>query len=144
MALNIFKNRKTADQTTDPKVAKLEVAPKIEKKAVTTPTVKKPDMALTPATIQAAKILIKPVVSEKAAIVSQHRQYVFVVSARATKPEIKKAVKILYHVDPVDVSVMWVGGKKVSTGRFSGQRKDWKKAIVTLKEGQSLSLYEGV
>jgi len=99
---------------------------------------------MTSGALQATKILIKPLVTEKAATISALRQYVFAVAPSANKSEIKKAVRALYGVEPTSVNVARVSGKQGRFGRSLGQRKNWKKAIVTLKEGQSISLYEGV
>jgi large subunit ribosomal protein L23 len=50
----------------------------------------------------------------------------------------------VYKVKPLSVNIVKVKGKKVSRGRISGRRKDFKKAVVTLKKGETISVYEGV
>lgn len=93
---------------------------------------------------RASKYLLHPVVSEKASVLGKYRKYVFAVSMESNKVEIAKAVKELYDITPTKVQVLHVKPKQVRFGKFVGKRKEWKKAIVTLPEGKSLNLYEGV
>lgn len=86
----------------------------------------------------AYRILLKGIVSEKASQSASLRQYVFIVAPTANKPSIRSAVAKLYGVTPVRVNILNVRGKAVRYGRTLGRTKNWKKAIVTLKEGQSL------
>lgn len=92
----------------------------------------------------AYRVLVKPLVTEKAANLGTLNKYAFVVSTSANKIEVSKAVSTVYGVSVADVNIIAMKGKKVSRGRIRGQRKDWKKAIVTLKAGDSIQLYEGV
>lgn len=92
----------------------------------------------------AYKVLIKPVVTEKATNLVADDKYAFVVDNGANKIEVAKSVKAIYDVDVLDVNIIRVNGKKVTRGRIRGKRNDYKKAIVTVKKGQSISLYEGV
>lgn len=88
------------------------------------------------------QILIKPVVSEKSVQLQQEGKYVFEVAPQATKIEIGKAVEEVFKVKVTDVNIIKVKGK---TRRFrftQGRTKDWKKAIVTLKEGDKIELFE--
>jgi len=83
------------------------------------------------------KVLIGPVVSEKAtAVADDFRQFVFRVVSDATKPEIKSAVEQLFKVEVEQVRVCNVKGKlkRPRRGRV-GRRSDWKKAYVSLKQG---------
>ncbi|MFA5163371.1 MAG: 50S ribosomal protein L23 [Patescibacteria group bacterium] len=89
-------------------------------------------------------MLIKPLVTEKATNLSAQNQYVFMVAPRANKIEVAKAVASVYHVKPLGVNLVNVKGKQVTRGRVRGNRKDWKKAIVTLAAGQTIKMYEGV
>jgi len=85
------------------------------------------------------KVLLSPVVSEKAAIAAdKSRQYAFKVTTDATKPEIAKAVELLFEVQVEDVRVVNVKGKRKRTGSIQGKRKDTKKAYVRLKDGQEI------
>ena len=85
------------------------------------------------------KILLAPVVSEKAAAASElSNRVVFKVSITATKSEIKAAVEKLFDVSVVDVKTLRVKGKTKQTRHGLGQRNDWKKAYVRLAEGQDI------
>jgi len=98
----------------------------------------------TPKKSNAYKILVKPLITEKASSLGVENKYVFTVSVKANKIEIANAVNEVYGVKPVDVNVINVKGKKSRYGRINGRRKDWKKAVVTLPEGKTIKVYEGV
>jgi large subunit ribosomal protein L23 len=86
-------------------------------------------------------ILIAPHVSEKAARATESaQQYVFRVRTDASKPEIRAAVELMFEVKVERVQTVNVIGKDKRFGRFQGKRPDWKKAYVSLKEGQSIDL----
>jgi large subunit ribosomal protein L23 len=90
-------------------------------------------------------VLRKPLLTEKVArIQDKNNQYAFVVDPLANKIEIKRAVELKYSVTVTDVNTMSVRGKVKRLGRFSGKRADWKKAIVTLKEGDHIELAQNV
>lgn len=90
------------------------------------------------------KILLAPHITEKAAIVGeQSNQYVFKVATDATKSEIKQAVENLFEVSVDDVRVVNVKGKTKRAGIRFGRRKDWKKAYVRVKSGQTIELVGG-
>lgn len=72
------------------------------------------------------------------------QQIVFEVAKDANKIEIRGAVQTLFKVTVTDVRTLVVRGKDKRVGRFSGRRPAWKKAIVTLKAGDSISFFEGV
>jgi large subunit ribosomal protein L23 len=93
---------------------------------------------------QAYKVLIRPMVTEKATNLSSVNQYVFMVANDANKISVTKAISEVYGVLPISVNIIKMKGKKVNRGRITGKRKDFKKAIVTLKKGESISVYEGV
>jgi large subunit ribosomal protein L23 len=85
-------------------------------------------------------IVLAPVVSEKSTFVAdKNRQYVFRVADRATKPEIKAAVELMFKTKVEDVTVLNVRGKERRFGRLSGRRRNWKKAYVRLAEGQEIN-----
>ena len=92
----------------------------------------------------AYRILIKPLVTEKASTIGLENKYIFTVSQSANKIEIAKAVNEVYGVKPVSINIIRIRGKNVRFGRTRGRRKDWKKAIITLPEGKSIKIYEGV
>jgi large subunit ribosomal protein L23 len=90
-------------------------------------------------------VLRKPLLTEKvAAQQDANNQYSFVVDPIANKVEIKRAVEKKYSVTVVGVQTMNVRGKTKRLGRFEGQRPSWKKAIVTLKKGESIELAQNV
>lgn len=90
-------------------------------------------------------ILIKPLLTEKMTALKESENRVsFVVDKRANKIEIKKAVEEAFKVKVASVNVMNLLGKKKRLGRSVGKRPDWKKAIITLKEGEKLELFEGM
>ena len=89
-------------------------------------------------------ILIEPVLSEKANILREEGKYVFRVDPRATKLQIKEAVKRLYNVHPVSCTVMVVGGKPKRQRYRAGYTSSWKKAIVRLSKDEKISIFEGV
>lgn len=89
-------------------------------------------------------VILKPLVSEKALMNEGTGVYTFVVSPEATKVEIKEAVNDLYGVMPATVRTMNFEGKRLRFGRYKGRRSDWKKAVVSLPKGQSISIHEGV
>lgn len=90
----------------------------------------------------ASLILSYALVTEKSASLAGAGKYVFVVDPRANKFEIKKAVNEVYGVMPESVRMIRMDGKKVRFGRFKGQRKNWKKAIVKMPKGKTLPIYE--
>lgn len=95
-------------------------------------------------TKDAYKILIKPLVTERATALAALNKYCFMVANDANKITVKKAIKSLYGVEPINVNIIKVRGKRVSYRRASGKKKNWKKAIVTLKIGEKIEIYEGV
>ena len=94
-------------------------------------------------------ILIKPLVTEKMTNQAERfNRYGFVVDRRATKPQIKKAVESLYNVTVDSVNTMVYGGKMKSRytkgGIITGKTISYKKAIVTLAEGESIDFYSNI
>lgn len=85
------------------------------------------------------KILLEPLISEKATLITEkNNQYAFKVMKDATKPEIKKAVEVIFEVPVDEVRVCNVKGKKKRFKQVEGVRKSWKKAYVTVKQGHSI------
>ena len=90
------------------------------------------------------KIILAPVVSEKSTRAAEKaNQAVFKVLRDARKPEIKAAVEKMFNVKVVAVRTLNVKGKSKRFGAFSGVRSDWKKAYVTLPEGQEIDFLSG-
>ncbi len=85
-------------------------------------------------------LLLAPTVSEKAThIADKHSQVVFRVAQDATKPEVKAAVELLFKVEVEAVQIANVKGKAKRFGAYSGRRRHWKKAYVSLKPGQEIN-----
>lgn len=89
-------------------------------------------------------ILIAPLVTEKSTMMRErHNQIAFIVSNRANKTEVKKAVEEALKVKVESVNIINIAGKKKRMGKFAGTRPSWKKGIVTLKAGEKIELFEG-
>ncbi|UCH13363.1 MAG: 50S ribosomal protein L23 [Bacteroidales bacterium] len=94
-------------------------------------------------------ILLKPIVTEKMTSLGQEmNRYSFIVDKRANKIQIKKAVEELYDVSVASVNTMRYGGKRkmryTRTGIISGKTKSYKKAIITLIEGDTIDFYSNI
>ena len=144
----LFGNKKTAatDTKASPKKAEAAVSMKDlysegTEKAVKTKTSK----AKKEATVNNSyRVLVKPLITEKATNLGAHNKYVFVVSLGANKISVAQAIEAAYGVKPLKVNLSNVSGKKVARGKVRGQRKDWRKAVVTLPQGKTIKIYEGV
>ena len=91
------------------------------------------------------QVIKRILITEKSTIAREEsNKYFFEVDRRANKVEIGKAVEKLFNVKVVDVSVMQVLGKKKRMDRLIGQKRSWKKAIVTLVAGNRIEIAEGV
>ncbi len=87
--------------------------------------------------------IVRPLLTERSTVLKEKfNQYLFEAALGATKPEIKKAVEDLFKVKVAGVRTMVVRGKFRRFGKGGGYRPDWKKAIVTLKEGQKIDFAE--
>jgi ribosomal protein L23 len=89
-------------------------------------------------------VLIRPIITEKTTLLMQENKYTFQVPLNANKVEIRKAVESIFNVKVEKVATIRVLGKTKRMGRTMGKRSDYKKAIVTLKAGESIELFEGV
>ena len=86
------------------------------------------------------KVLIAPVVSEKSTrLADENRQFVFKVMPDASKPEVRKAVELMFDVKVDAVQIANVSGKVKRFGQKIGRRANWKKAYVTLAEGHDIN-----
>lgn len=165
--MGILGKKKDQDKT-DEKVAKKGVAPKSDakkavKKTATKEQAAEPTMqdlysennaaagksakgakAKKVVSLEASQILRHPLITEKAASFGSANKYVFVVSGDTNKVAVAKAIQAVYGVTPVKVNIVCLKGKAVARGRIKGRRSDIKKAVVTLKKGDSIQIYEGV
>lgn len=87
-------------------------------------------------------IIRAPIISEKATIAKEKNKIVLQVDRRASKPEIKKAVEAAFNVKAERVNVSNSKGKPKGWGRFRGRRPGVKKAVVTIKEGSTIEVFD--
>jgi large subunit ribosomal protein L23 len=98
-------------------------------------------------TLDAYSTILRPVVSEKSTVLGEQGQYVFEVAPNANKIQIKRAVEQAFankKVQVAAVNILHVTGKIRRRGKTVGATRSWKKAVVTLRAGQRLDLFEGV
>ncbi len=88
--------------------------------------------------------IVSPIITEKSTIISEHNQVIFEVPLTATKPEIKEAVETLFKVSVTAVNTLRMKGKTKRFRGIPGKRKSIKKAIVTLKDGDTIDLATGL
>ncbi|GLQ22132.1 50S ribosomal protein L23 [Algimonas ampicilliniresistens] len=88
--------------------------------------------------------VLTPVITEKSTIVAEHNQIVFEVPLSASKPEIKAAVEKLFNVSVTAVNTILTKGKAKRFRGRPGRRNDVKKAIVTLKDGDTIDIATGL
>jgi large subunit ribosomal protein L23 len=90
-------------------------------------------------------VIKRPLLTEKSTSISEKQNsYVFEVATCADKTEIRESVEKLFNVKVSSINTMIMHGKMKRVGRHQGRRSKWKKAIVTLNEGQKIQLFEGV
>jgi large subunit ribosomal protein L23 len=99
-------------------------------------------------TLTATQIILRPVISEKSMDQTNASKYTFAVAGGANKLQIKAAVEELFKVTVITVNVLNTKAKEKSRnrrrGRQSGYTSPWKKAVVTVKAGDSIEFFEGV
>jgi large subunit ribosomal protein L23 len=99
-------------------------------------------------TLQATQVVLRPVISEKSMDQTNSHKYTFAVADEANKLQIKAAVEELFKVTVLDVNVLTSKRKEKSRnrrrGRQVGYSSPWKKAIVTVKAGDTIQFFEGV
>ena len=89
-------------------------------------------------------VIIRPVVSEKSYVLASADKYTFRVHASAHKTQIRQAVEALFDVKVVDVRTMSVKSKPKRRGYTSGRTRAWKKAIVQVRPGDTIPIYQGL
>jgi large subunit ribosomal protein L23 len=90
-------------------------------------------------------IIRRPIVTEKSTVAREtHNVVTLAVDPRASKPQIRRAVEELFEVTVLDVRTMRMPRKSRRVGKHSGRKPEWKKALVTLAEGQTIEFFEGV
>jgi large subunit ribosomal protein L23 len=90
------------------------------------------------------RTIVRPLITEKSSAAYQARgEYTFEVHSDASKPQIRSAIEQLFGVKVTGVWTMNVRGKDRRMGKTAGRRPNWKKAIVTLREGDTIEIFEG-
>jgi len=88
------------------------------------------------------EVVVRPLINEKSTAQREaHNQYAFEVHHKATKDDVKKAVERFFNVKVADVRTLINHGKARRVGQSIGRNSNWKKAIVTLKEGQAIDFF---
>jgi large subunit ribosomal protein L23 len=90
------------------------------------------------------RVIVRPVVTEKTTGMGEGNKYVFEVAPAANKVEIRQAVERYFGVKVLDVRTMNMKGKPKRLGMYTGRRPGWKKAIVTVGEGDKIDLFDVV
>ena len=93
--------------------------------------------------MNSADVLLAPVVSEKSYAGLADRQYTFKVHQDAHKTQVRQAVEELFGVKVQSVRILKVAAKPKRRGAFKGVRPGWKKAVVQLREGDTIEIFEG-
>ncbi len=88
------------------------------------------------------QVVIRPVVSEKTFALMEENRYTFEVDKRSTKPEIARAVEEIFGVTVRGVNTMNIKGKPRRVRWRKGTTRDWKKAVVTLAEGDTIDFFD--
>ncbi|HEX3433907.1 MAG TPA: 50S ribosomal protein L23 [Solirubrobacteraceae bacterium] len=91
-----------------------------------------------------SQVIIRPVVSEKSYVLSALHRYTFRVHHEAHKTQIRQAVEALFDVHVVEVRTSTVKSKPKRRGTTSGRTRTWKKAIVQVREGESIPIFQGL
>lgn len=94
--------------------------------------------------VTSSRVIVKPLITEKAAVAQSLNKYAFIVRRESTKEQIKKAINDIYGIMPVSVNVIHMEGKARRYGKYTGRRGDFKKAFVTLPKGKTIAIHEGV
>ncbi len=90
------------------------------------------------------EVLRFPLITEKTTILQSQRKYAFEVAREANKQQVREAVETVFKINVAKVNMMMVPGKQHRVGRRQVLGPSWKKAIVTLKPGDKIELFEGV
>jgi large subunit ribosomal protein L23 len=94
--------------------------------------------------MEASEVIVRPVVSEKSYVLAAHDRYTFRVHPQAHKTQIRQAVEELFGVHVVEVRTLSVKSKPKRRGYTSGRTRAWKKAIVQVRAGESIPIFQGL
>lgn len=134
---DFFKKKKKSEKKIEKKKVEKKVEKKIEKKVEAKPEIKRPRKKVSG---MAYRVLSSVHVTEKATGLEAENKYVFNVSPKANKSEIKKAVQNLYGVNVVNVRIINIPRKQRRLGKQKGWRKGYKKAIIRIDKGQRIEI----
>jgi large subunit ribosomal protein L23 len=91
-----------------------------------------------------SQVIIRPVVSEKSYVLAANDRYTFRVHPDAHKTQIRQAVEALFDVKVLDVRTMSVKSKPKRRGLYSGRTREWKKAVVQVRPGDTIPIFQGL
>ena len=91
-----------------------------------------------------SQVVIRPVVSEKSFVLAEAGKYTFRVHERAHKTQIRQAIEQLFDVNVLEVRTAHVHSKPKRRGQTRGRTRQWKKAIVQVREGQTIPIFGGL
>jgi large subunit ribosomal protein L23 len=94
--------------------------------------------------MDASQVIIRPVVSEKSFVLAELGKYTFRVHDKAHKTQIRQAIEQLFDVKVVDVRTVSMKSKPKRRGYTSGKTRQWKKAIVQVREGDQIPIFQGL
>ena len=94
--------------------------------------------------MDASQVIIRPVVSEKSFVLAETGKYTFRVHDKAHKTQIRQAIEHLFDVHVVEVRTVSVKSKPKRRGVHSGRTRSWKKAIVQVREGDTIPIFQGL
>ncbi len=94
--------------------------------------------------MEASHVIIRPVVSEKTYVLAENGKYTFRVHDRAHKTQIRQAIEQLFDVKVTGVRTASVKSKPKRRGQTSGRTRQWKKAVVQVREGDSIPIFRGL
>ena len=97
-----------------------------------------------PRALHPYEVIVRPLITEKATILAGDGKYAFEVDRRANKKQIRAAIEAAFKVNVLRVNTMHVRGKTRRAGPRVTHTRSWKKAIVTLAEGDTIQIFEGV
>ncbi len=90
------------------------------------------------------RLITRPYITEKVLLLKEDgNKVVFKIRKDTNKIELKNAIESIFNVTVEAINTLTVKGKKKRLGRYEGRKSDWKKAIVTLKEGDTIEYFEG-
>ena len=94
--------------------------------------------------MEPTQVIIRPVISEKTFALAEAGKYTFRVHDEAHKTEVRQAIEQLFDVGVLDVHTAWVKSKPKRRGYTSGRTRRWKKAIVQVREGETIPIFRGL